>query len=170
MTLTFKKNKKGNIADVVYLPVFLLLLVFTIVVSYVIYGAIHTEFNAADSQIPSEVLEEFNANYNTFPVVFSSFFLIAFVGFMISTIVSAFFIRSHPIFYFISVIVFAVMTVISAIFSNVYELFVTDMVSGFSTSFPIISHVMTYLPYFVLVFSAIVAIALYTKGGGDDYF
>jgi|TARA_Y100000310_G_scaffold341928_2_gene442890 hypothetical protein len=157
------KSKKGNLQDLIVIPVFLFIIAFSFVLGFYIYGEMNTEIQASDMTTTAKSV--FGDNYATYNSVFDNIFLFIMVGLGLTVVVSSFFIRAHPIFYFVSLIVYAFITMISAILSNAYEELIGTTLAAAGASFPIIDHLMSNFPYYMMGLSFVVAIVLYAKRG-----
>lgn len=156
-------SKKGNLQDLIVIPVFLFIIAFSFVIGFYIYGEMNTEIQATSMTTTSKTM--FSDNYSSYTGTFDGIFLFVMVGLGLTVIVSSFFIKAHPIFYFASLIVYAFITVISAIFSNAYEDLMGTTLLAASSGFPIINNILTNLPYYCMGISFVVAIVLYAKRG-----
>ena len=92
-------------------------------------------------------------------------FLILAVGLGLATIISSYFIDSHPIFFFVSVIIFLISMMIAPLLSNVYNTYIL----GYSPSFdatqklPLTTFILQNYPLYLLSIFALTGIALYAK-------
>jgi len=159
----FNNSKKGNLQDLIVIPVFLFIIAFSFVLGFYIYGEMNTEIQAADLTTTSKQM--FSDNYDTYNGTFDGIFLFIMVGLGLTVVISAFFIRAHPIFYFVSLIVYAFITVISAILSNAYEELVGTTLAAAAGQFPIVDNLLSNFPYYMMGLSFVVAIVLYAKRG-----
>lgn len=100
--------------------------------------------------------------------VFDGAMLFLIIGFGLASGISAFFVRTHPIFFIFSFIVWLISFVIAAIFSNIFaELAATGpllSISGILTNTVL---VITNFPYIVALIGAIILIAMYAKRRSD---
>lgn len=93
-------------------------------------------------------------------------------GLAIFSIISAFYIRSHPAFFGISVLLLAVLIFASAQVTNILDKFITT--TEFATvanNFPYVVALTRNLPMFTLVVGILIAIVMYGKpsvGGGQE--
>lgn len=89
------------------------------------------------------------------------------IGLIVSLIISAFFIQTHPIFLVLSVVVLLFVVVVSAPISNAFmEMATSDSLSTEASQYNIATHVVGNLPLIAVVGGFLVIIALYAKPGG----
>lgn len=140
---------KGSILDTFMIPI----LIFVFFVSCVVAFIIISHFNASGlitiDYFPGAEVFDYGA----------AFLLI---GLGSATVISAFFIKSHPIFFAISIVMFMVVLAISPVMSNVFMTFATNSeIVTYANQFPIMIHILANLPTITLVFGALIIVALY---------
>jgi hypothetical protein len=89
------------------------------------------------------------------------------VGVCLSSLILAFMVRSHPAFFLVSFMVTLLAIPIAAQIANIYEEFATydaDLQAA-SNQLPYTYFVFEYLPKITAVFSALIAVVMYSKGG-----
>lgn len=155
---------KGSVMDLRILIVVLPIFIFSLFIGVYIIDEFDTQMSAMN-ETPNVSKEIINKGYNAFSV-FDELILFVTVAFGITTIVSAYLIRSHPVFFFISFMLTGILMFVAGIMTNVYEKFAsTSTFSSIATSFPIIQQIMYHLPEIVLIFGGLVAIAMYSSRG-----
>lgn len=89
------------------------------------------------------------------------------VGAMLAMIISAFFIKTHPVFFVFSFIILIIIVAIMPILSNAFMEFATsDQFSTEAESMTISTRTVGNFPILVVVFGCILLIVLYAKWGG----
>lgn len=84
------------------------------------------------------------------------------------SIITAFLLRSHPIFFIVSLIVLVIVILLSAIFSNIFtQISQTNDLVNETATYTIIPGVLDKLPLFILIFGAITIIVLYAKSRSE---
>jgi len=162
-------NKKGDIN----IPIVILLLFVAVIVLLFssffftkFYEAVEFEPAFNDTTTQSSMKD---AQTGLFNVDNTIFFL--FIGFVIFLIISAFLIRTHPIFMVIMIILLFLITMFSFIISNTYQ----GMIEGggefgtFSlTHYPKTNFIFENLPLLFFIVDIFVLIAMFSKpsGGG----
>ena len=90
--------------------------------------------------------------------------ILSFVALIISMVVSAFLVPTHPIFFPIYIIVWIFAIVIAAPVSNVWiEVSVNTTLSSSVSTFGIQDRFMSYLPWYIGVIGSFVLVILYAK-------
>lgn len=157
---------KGSMTD---LP-FIVVLVFIIGISLMIAYSLNAELQTIDifmnNSVANETIMSAQQAYETFDA--SMLFLIIALG--ISSAITAYFVKTHPVFFVASFIVWLISFVIAAMFSNVF--------AEIASSAPLLSAsgilettvlVATHFPHIIALFGAVIALALYGKRrSGDD--
>lgn len=88
------------------------------------------------------------------------------VGICLSSVILAFLVRSHPAFFIVSFVITLMLIPLSAMIGNIYEEFANDpTLAAAANQLPLTYYVFEYLPKIAVVFSALVAVVMYSKGG-----
>lgn len=157
---------KGTMFDILFIIIAFIALVMTLPIIYRFSTGL--EEGLSDAGIETENMEKANASIayliNSIPVVL---LILA-----ISSFVLAWKIPAHPILAPISFILLIIFVVLSAMATNVLYNFSTNTyMIGIFNQYPLLVHVMIYLPYFVAVFGVVLIIVQYSKAGSvhDTY-
>jgi len=153
--------------------------VFLFVITLLVVGKMFTSVEQSfvnSSMFDNETKEMVTTQEGNFYSIFDFVALFLLVGMLIAMIVSALFIRTHPIFFFVIVFVFVLTAFMGALFTNVFESVAGS--SGFSDvadRLPLTEVVMNNLPYFGVVALFVMVVVLYAKfrmetGGGMSGF
>ena len=163
-------NKRGQVLEVFYIGLFLLVFAIISVIAYLIMTEVQ---GTLDQKLTSDVSRNATANGLKAIGLNDTIAILIVIGMLIATIIGAFFIDSHPVFFVASLLLLIIMMVTVPILSNVYEKFETHpSVSTAAAEFPIISAFFDDWPQYFVVMCAIVLIVLYAKykrGGGDGF-
>ena len=98
--------------------------------------------------------------------------LALFIGFILSLVITSWFIGGHPIFAIVYGLFIMISVIISSILTNVWEQFTTvSTLAATLSSFPISNHLMTNFPLYMVVtgfigFTIMFAKPYLTEGGG----
>jgi len=157
------KTKRGDMFDLLFMMVALLVISVFLLFSHMIAGQIQLGFlNNSDSINTTftgntqGILEKFDLGMG-----FIVFGLIAFI------IISGFFIRTHPIFFIGSIIMFIMFVFISSTITNTFDKIIeADNVTDSADSFPITVGLMRNMPVLITVVGLLFIIVLYAKFGG----
>lgn len=104
---------------------------------------------------------------------FDYIFVILLSMLIVSSVISAFFIRSHPIFFIVTTLLLFIFLIPAAALSNAFEKFAAqEKVATAMTSFTIIDYFMDKLPWilFISFILIMVVLFLYKGPGGDQRF
>lgn len=151
-------SKKGNVVDIIFIMIFVLISSVTIVLAYFI-------LNAIDVGTPS-TLNHTYFQYGLQAIGFLDYGIASlFIGMALFSIVSAYYIRTSPLFLIFGIISLAIIVWISAIVSNVsYDIVNGTTLASATTHFPITTMILQNLPLEMAVVGALIFIALYAKG------
>lgn len=121
--------------------------------------------NIEESNLVSSEYTAMISDYESrIPALTDQLFMIVLVGLTLATLIGAFMIQSHPLFYWISMIALGIFAMVNAILANVWQEFaISDDFVSKASEFVIISHVMRYFPFVIIVISIIIAIVMYSK-------
>ena len=164
-----KKDKQGNLLDIVMLPVILFATAVVLFFIYYVYVQIQTPLSDnLDDSLPSA--PQFLTNLKEGLKIFDAMFPIFLIGLILTSVISAYLIDSYPFLFFVSTFLMVIAILLAAILANVHgEMIRTNpefvsVVGDWETTNWIINH----LPIIVCVAGFAIAIALFTKvpGGG----
>lgn len=180
--MKFNKNAQTGLEQVFYVIAYMMFAGLLFFVIYYVWGQVSPAINGALLN-STNYTDPYNTYQDSFNItkqseqttggigLFNSMSILILLGLIIMTLVSAFFIQSHPVFFFISLIVLGVAVMLAVVYSNVYQTITEDTNFGSTaSSFPVTNLLMQYLPFLI----AIIVIALLiilswrgsTGGGG----
>lgn len=153
---------KGSMLD---LPVIMALMLSGAIMIWIVYLILSSMYAAWP--VGGESLDILETGIQTFSL-FDTVFLMLAVGLGMFTIVSAFFIDSHPVFFvFSALIMLPIVILTSAQITNVFVEFATAVpFQPVTAEFPFIYTIMINLPLFMLVIGIFTAIVMHSKSGG----
>jgi hypothetical protein len=168
---------KGTILDFLVIGIALLLMSISILFGSTMLREYATMFNATNP--PNTSMEIIQSGQTTMRAFDSLFVLLTF-GMMLATVISAFFVRTHPVFFVLSLLLMLLVLPMMAIFSNIFEEFAThqDLLQA-ASDYPLMQSIWGSLPTITLVFIIVTAIVLYSKmnessdirgGGNEGYY
>jgi hypothetical protein len=155
-------NKKGVITDIILAGALLFLFVIATFFSYTVYMK-YTE-KAGDELEDTDtgkliVTESKRAFYNM-----DYAFLLVFIGLFISTVVTAFLIRSHPIFFVLSIMLLFIVLFSAVLFSNIFEkISESPRVANATDTYVIMPHIMDKLPTYIFGLVIVAFIVFFAK-------
>ena len=164
-----KKNKKGQIQDMV----FVLVVIVSLSITMLIAGFIYRELRPALTDDNGLATVNSSLAYNQFEIAFpifdwSMFFIV--IALIMGLLVSSLFIQSSPVFVVINIVGLLVLIYLGAVFSNVYGEMLeqegenTTMASVATDYYPITTFLMTKLPYLGVILVLFTSIIMYSKG------
>lgn len=153
---------KGSMLDlVVIIPVVFAVAVAVLFSSYIL-GEIDSQFDQVRTETFNDTMDDAQTTLLNFD--YSMIFLV--VGLCVAVVIGAFMINTHPIFFFFSFLMLVIFEILSVVFSNLFGEIIKDTnMATTAANFPLISGLMENLPLFTLLFGAMIAIAMYTRGG-----
>lgn len=162
---------KGNVTDLVVIPLFIVLISATIVISFLLLDT----FNTTIQDIPAfgvNATAAAQAGVDSF-LFWDSFVIILVIGLYMVTLISAYFIQTHPIFFGIAFIFLIVSIIVSAQITNIYIDFATsnDTITNAANQFPYMLLFFTNLPTILTSMGAGLLIVLYStfRDGGVKF-
>ena len=171
--------KKGQMAyeDIFYVMAYLFfagLLFFFIYFTYNTHikpelsGSLNNAVPALDkygdaSMNVSTVLEQTSGGVSTF----NNIFPLLLIGLVIMTLISAYYMGSHPVFFFVSLVVLLVVVILAVVFSNTFQQITTATEFGSTiNTFNITNIFMKYLPFIMVIIVIIVVVVMSLQGSG----
>lgn len=148
---------KGSILDM--FPA--MIIPFALLVGLAIASILYTAFSAEAFWNPTysgDMTQVFSVmDYGAIAIMISMF---------VAVVISAFFIKTHPIFLPITLIIFIVVVMVSALTTNVFMGFATStQIVSHANAFPNFLQFAGYIPYAVVGFGVLLLIAMYGKPG-----
>ena len=168
-----KKNKrtikkKGTIADLFYVVVVLFTLFIILITSYKVFDDITIEMNASrnDGMMSDQSIDMMTSNKDRYITIFDYAFLFIFGGLQLALLISAFWIRTHPMYFVVALILIALLAFVTFQISNIADEFGMDSdYVGIYEEFNIMRYIMRNLPILEIIFGFVTLIVLYMKGG-----
>jgi len=157
------KTKKGTILDVFFITFFIVAALAAIIIMYAIFNQFHAAFqtagiNGTELQMSTDALSAIS-NFNVL-------MLFVYIGSGMACVVSAFAVRTHPIFFGIFVIVQILLLALTPILQDVYYAVTAEPALNSSMAqFPVFTNIIDYLPYATLILSALVALVMFALPG-----
>ena len=154
-------------ADIILIPVIIFAVAFTAIFIHVIltafYGQVSGTFTTEATTLVSQgitAMEQFDTGI-----------ILLIGGIFVITLISGFFIDTHPIFFVAAFILLIVSIIVGSQMTNIYMTFVTasPTITTSANNFPLTYQFFTNLPIYLLFMGASLSIVLYSKlrGGGD---
>jgi hypothetical protein len=154
---------KGNITDTIFIVAMVFTFIVTCVLCYTILDKFGTQTAGFLNQTPVTAGKQ---ALNILDYAAAGLL----IGAALFSAISAYFIRTSPVFFIFGVIVLMVSVYAAALVSNVgYDIFNSSALSTAALTFPISMNIMQYLPYYVAILGIIIIIAMFGKGEDPRY-
>lgn len=150
---------KGSVLDLVFILTFLMVGIMTVFVVAIMLVEFQTAwpFGGASATILTKGIAAIT--------IFDQMLIFFAVAASIFSVVSAFFVRSHPIFFIFSLILTSMVIFLSAQLANALNAFmVSPPFLTIVNSFPMMVTLVQNFPLFTLLVSFLIIIATYAKG------
>jgi hypothetical protein len=163
------KTQKGSIFDVLFLVVILTVVAAAIIIVYMVnsevYSALSTAgFNSTQLQ-PAEDSINAIGDWNVI-------FVFIYIATGIASIISAFAVRSHPVFFIVFFLVQVLTLALTPTLQDVYTAVAnTTSMAAAAANFGYMTTTISMLPVLTLAISTLIAIAMFAipNGGGGTY-
>lgn len=156
-----KIGKKGFIQDILMMMLFLFVFAITTYIALTVWNDYKDKTtDVMDTTYTEEIIVHGTSSL----MVMDYAFLMLFGGLLLSTIVTAFFIRSHPVLFVLSLIMLFVVLVMSVVYSNVFEKFEAQgAMQNATDTYTIIPEIMSKYPLYIFGTFILVALAFFAK-------
>jgi hypothetical protein len=160
------KKKAQTPIDIVYLAIIGLILAIFFFIGYLFINQIKTTNDNNNEFMGTEATKVINKADSIMPNVFDIAFILFMVGIIIVNFVSAFQIRSHPVFFIVSFFMLVILVVPFAMFSNIFGSLIAggEGLGLVKSHFVWIPYLMDKFPLWMVAINLITAIVVYSKG------
>ena len=154
------KTHKGSILDIMFITFFIAAAMITIILGYLVFGTINAEMTTAG--LNTTMLESSLTAIGNF----DELMLFVYIGCGVACMISAFAVRTHPIFFIsfliIQILFIALTPMIQDTFNAVAD---NPEVSASAAEFPIFQQIIDLLPTSSLILSILVALVMFAMPG-----
>lgn len=160
------KNHKGNIIDIPYIAVIIIIFSISLLIGLHITEEIHEQ--AVSGQLDENITQSGLDAYKILDKAAAIFLVSAILG----VAISAYFIRTHPIWFVFAIFFLAIAILVSAILGNVFHgMTTTAPLNQTAQNLPLTKYTIQHLPKLIVIGAVLIAIAMYSKireyvGGG----
>lgn len=157
-------NKRGAIADVFFGIAFLFAFAVVGLISLNITSEVTQGLNS--TSVYNSYSPETQAGINNIDDIGSmadTVFLIIFVGYILTLILSTLAVDFNPAFFWIFALLSILGVVVAVPFSNAYSEFLTTSFSSYAADLTITQQVMLNLPFVIAIISAVLLVSQYAK-------
>lgn len=160
-------NKRGQVVELLLVGVILLAIGLTILVSSKAFTGIFEAYNETNS-VSNQSREFITKQHNNFDNMFNSIFAFITIGFIISGILLAWFIRIPAPFYIIGLFLIIVLVIVNASISNVYVDLASDpVISDEADKFSLMEFFLSNLHFLLIGMAGIVLVIQSLRRGAD---
>lgn len=154
--------RKGSVLDLFFISSSVFAFAMVLVVSYFMLTQFQTGFEA--TAYSNTTAFAFSAGSVGFSA-FNGGFLLVFMSFVLFTLISVYFIRTHPVFFVVNIFVLALLIIFSGTISNAYtEMFTDNALSTSANFFTYPALLLGNLPYAMIIISIVIVIIMFGKG------
>ncbi len=156
------RKKKGNITDIPYIVAMMFLLALTIIIGYTIMDRVNDEIQS-DTKIPTVAKTANTTTMEKF-LLFDSVYLIVWAVSLLGTLISAYFLETHPVFFVVFLILLIIiLTALIPISNLMEEIFGDDHFTDAINQFPIIMFYITHFFKIITIHAFLIMWVLYAK-------
>ena len=154
-------------SDLIIYAAIILAAAFSLVIGAYVWDSVSDAINNTISIETNPEVSSTITKVDTSISLFDTILVFLQIGLMIATIISFFYLDTHPVFFFFSLFLLIMALIVGAIFSNIwFELAQSQLSDTITSDFTQSDWVMDNLPLFVLITGVIGFIVLYGKSGG----
>lgn len=158
-------KKKANILDIPLAGILMFVAAIVFAIAFMTMSEISDGMNES-GEFSNESMNIIQHQVDIFPGIWDKGWLFVLVGLGIFTWISAFFIRSHPVFFMFGFFLIVIYTFMFGLMSNTYaDVMANPTLSSFANEFTLTKFVMGWYPIVMAVISTITAVLTYSKGG-----
>lgn len=165
-------NKRGSIADAIYVPIFLLVIAVTTLISYFVWNSFDTGFTqvisrSGNSSVTYNITTQAMSNVGSALRTIDYMYPLMFIGLLAVSLLFAYMTGASIIYAFVSLFFWAVAMMLSFLFENIFEA-VSNTLNTTTPYFPIMSYLMNNAHLVVLAWLLLISIVMFTRSKKDD--
>lgn len=165
--MTFLSSKKGTIIDLVFIVLILTILGIALPVIYSVINTIEPimveDFTTEDGKY-NQSIEIIQQTKDEYPSLWDAAFLFLFLGFWITTLITSFFLDTHPVFFIVNIFILIVMLFGIIFINNMYiSLASFSNLLFIESTFPMTYWICTHSFMMSIFIGASILLALYTR-------
>lgn len=156
---------KGNIAiDVIVILVAIVVFAIFSVIGLRLFTDLNSEIQSDTTMTLNESKQVPQELYSKYPAMLDNAILFAFILLIMSSIISVFFMDSHPVFFFIFTIILVSVFVVSILLANGYDdLMSDDEFASSANQFTYTTYIMTHILQMMIATGFIIGISMFIK-------
>lgn len=167
----YLKYKKGSYFDLFFIVIVLFMSALMIFVGFMVVSAFNNKIQA-QSDISASTKAMINDKIAAkYPPVFDKLYLVMFIGSLLTALIGAWMIDTHPVFFVVGIIILVVICIITMVLHNAYERFIAEPTfSSMVVNFPIVNFFMNHILQIIIACAILVMIVLYAKPKQEAQF
>ena len=156
------KNKKGNLLDIVFIGVVLLVFAITILIGFKFVDELNTKIQGSDVTDNTRLRDASSKLRNDYPGVINHTFLFFTIGLGMGALMLAAMVKVHPVFIPLFIIALVFVIFFAGLFSNIYQEMANEpSMASLADELTFISTILNTLPLIVGIFGTILMIVMY---------
>lgn len=165
------RNKRGNLEDVPVTLYIIFGVVIAVIISMIIIDQFSIKFQSMDVTSDTPEAKDAVAKINNRAYVAWDYAIpMLLLGFVLFSLVSARFIPTSPVYVVVAVLFMIFIPLMAMIMGNVYDEMAikNTLIAGFDGKMPFTAYIMDHLLIISIIYSALVAIVLYSRKGTES--
>lgn len=157
-------RKKGNaILDGITIIVVLVLFALGSIFAYYTYDITNT-YIQNDTTMSTEAKTDSQTFFNKFVNLFDNLFMFVFVLLLFATLISVFFLDTHPAFFIVTVVMLIALIIVAILLANVYDDVASDsLISNYAEDFVYMTWIMQHLGLIGIITGFMLLVATFIK-------
>jgi hypothetical protein len=164
------RNKKGSLADSIFIPMYILIISITIFCAVYVWGAFNVNFTAViqttDNQTQSTLngaMTDIQDSMAAFDYMFP--FLVGML--LITSLIFAFKTGANIVYAFVSLIMWILALIMATIFTNIFGQFQITFPTV-AASYPIIVLIMNNMKWIALFWAFLISLVMFTRTNPEE--
>lgn len=156
------KGKRGSVVDIFFVSIVLFAFAFGSLIGFKILDKYNDLVQASD--MGEQAKDVASIHQSRFIGTFDAIFGFIFFGVGMALIVSAFMVRSHPVFFFFMMLILVFFIIVWALLANIYDDAASmDAFSDIREEFVMQEYLMHFFPFALFILGLLIAIVQYSK-------
>lgn len=170
MYTTVFKNRKGSVADSIFIPVFILTIAMTMFIAYYIwitfvqnFTPLATNVNISSTENLTSVMSNITVSMGYLDYMFP--FMV--MGLLLVSLIFAYKTGASVIYAYVSMFMWVLAIIMSVVYTTVFEAFALQFIS-IGGNFLIVSYVMTNIKWLCLAWAFLISVVMFTRNKAED--
>ena len=164
------KNKRGSVADAVFVPVAILSVAMTMFLAYYIwitfvqnFTPLATNVNISSTENLTRVMSDITVSLGYLDYMFP--FMV--MGLLLVSLIFAYKTGASVIYSYVSIFMWVLAIIMSVVYSTIFEAFALEFAS-IGGNFVIVSYVMTNIKWLCLAWAFLISVVMFTRNKQED--